>query len=93
MTSRLPLKKREHFATGHLHADLGVRSVKGGAVTLAGQGAKFVLQLGSTLVLARILTPGDFGLIAMVTAITGFVVMFKDAGLESLHKGATRPAA
>jgi O-antigen/teichoic acid export membrane protein len=61
--------------------DLRGRSVRGGLVTLASQGAKFVLQLGSTAVLARILAPGDFGLIAMVTVITGFLVLFKDIGL------------
>jgi len=32
------------------------------------QGAKFLLQMGSTKVLARLLTPKDFGLIAMVVA-------------------------
>jgi PST family polysaccharide transporter len=32
--------------------------------------------------LARLLTPKDFGLIAMVTVITGFVSMFKDMGLS-----------
>ena len=62
--------------------DLKGRSVRGGAVTLTSQAIKFALQLGSTMVLARLLTPGDFGLIAMVTAITGFVAMFKDAGLS-----------
>lgn len=71
-----------HFATDHLMGDLKGRSVRGGAVTLSAQGVKFVLQLGSTAVLARLLTPADFGLIAMVTAITGFVAMFKDAGLS-----------
>ena len=34
------------------------------------------------MVLARLLTPQDFGLIAMVTAVTGFVALFKDAGLS-----------
>ncbi len=71
-----------HFATDHLLGDLKGRSVRGGAVTLTSQGIKFFLQLGSTMVLARLLTPGDFGLIAMVTAVTGFVAMFKDAGLS-----------
>jgi len=33
-------------------------------------------------VLARLLTPEEFGLIAMVTAVTGFVMMFKDMGLS-----------
>lgn len=71
-----------HFATGHLIDDLKGRSVRGGAITLSAQGIKFVLQVGSTMVLARLLTPADFGLIAMVTVVTGFVAMFKDAGLS-----------
>lgn len=70
------------FATDHLMGDLKGRSVRGGAVTLTAQAIKFVLQMGSTMVLARLLVPSDFGLIAMVTAVTGFVAMFKDAGLS-----------
>lgn len=72
----------QHFSTDHLMADLKGRSVRGGVVTLSAQAAKFVLQLGSTAVLARLLTPADFGLIAMVTAITGFAALFKDLGLS-----------
>jgi O-antigen/teichoic acid export membrane protein len=71
-----------HFRTDHLHADLRIRSIRGGAVTLAAQSGKFALQLGSTMILARLLTPADFGLVAMVTAITGFVGLFKDLGLS-----------
>ena len=71
-----------HFRTDHLRSDLKGRSIRGGAVTLAGQGFHFALQMGSTMVLARLLTPGDFGLVAMVAAITGFVVVCKDAGLS-----------
>ena len=70
------------FDTEYLKADLKGRSVRGGAVTVAAQGARFVLQMGSTVVLARLLTPQDFGLIAMVTAVTGFVEMFKNMGLS-----------
>jgi O-antigen/teichoic acid export membrane protein len=71
-----------HFSTEHLQGDLKGRSIRGGAVTLTGQGCRFALQTGTTIVLARLLTPGDFGLIAMVTAITGFIASFKDAGLS-----------
>lgn len=77
-----PGRHDHHFATDHLIGDLKGRSVRGGAVTLTSQAIKFVLQMGSTMVLARLLSPNDFGLIAMVTAITGFVAMFKDAGLS-----------
>ena len=70
------------FDTEHLKADLKERSVRGGAVTMTAQVIKFLLQTGSTVVLARLLTPQDYGLIAMVTAITGFVALFKDMGLS-----------
>jgi PST family polysaccharide transporter len=79
----LPLSSAvDHFTTEHLQADLRGRSVRGGAMMMMAQGASFVLGLGSVAILARLLTPADFGLIAMVTAITGFVGMFKDAGLS-----------
>lgn len=72
-----------HFATDHLVKDLKRRSARGGAVVLIAQGCKLLLHLGSTATLARLLTPADFGLIAMVTAFTGFVGLFKDLGLSS----------
>jgi len=70
------------FDTEYLKADLKGRSVRGGAITVFAQGCRFVLQTGSTVVLARLLTPADFGLIAMVAAVTNFGVMFKDMGLS-----------
>lgn len=70
------------FRTDHLQADLKGRSIRGGAVTLTAQAVKFALQLGSTAILARLLTPADFGLVAMVAAFTGFVSLFKDLGLS-----------
>jgi hypothetical protein len=71
-----------YFRTDHLLGDLKARSMRGGAVTLSAQAVKFVLQLGSTAVLARLLTPADFGLVAMVAAFTGFISLFKDLGLS-----------
>lgn len=70
------------FDTEYLKADLKGRSVRGGAVTMAAQGAKFFLRMGSTVVLARLLTPEDYGLLAMVAVVTNFVMMFKDMGLS-----------
>jgi len=74
--------KNNFFDTEHLKSDLKGRSVRGGAITLGAQWARFCIQMASTVVLARLLTPQDFGLIAMVTAVTGFVAMFKDMGLS-----------
>jgi len=51
------------FDTEHLMADIAGRSVRGGAVTMAAQIGKFTLQMVSIIVLARLLTPKDFGLI------------------------------
>lgn len=76
------VESNRHFRTDHLMGDLKGRSVRGGAITMAAQACKFVLQMGSTMILARLLTPDDFGLLAMVTVLTGFVLIFKDAGLS-----------
>jgi len=62
--------------------DIKRRSVRGGAVTIGAQAVKFILNTGSTMILARLLTPADFGLIAMVSAFTEFVNLFKDLGLS-----------
>jgi PST family polysaccharide transporter len=52
-------------------------------VTMTAQGASIVIQLASTIVLARLLSPEDFGIIAMVTAVTAFAAVFRDLGLSS----------
>jgi O-antigen/teichoic acid export membrane protein len=72
----------DELSTDHLHADLKGRSVRGGVVTLTSQGTQFFLQTISTVVLARLLTPADFGIVAMVTAITGLASAFADLGLS-----------
>jgi PST family polysaccharide transporter len=71
-----------HFKTDHLLTNLKRRTISSGAVTMSAQGLKFLLSLISTVILARLLTPRDFGLVAMVTTITGFLRVFKDAGLS-----------
>src|SRR6266496_1928873 len=63
-------------------SDIKGRALRGGLVAIVVQGMKFVLRTGSTIVLARLLTPKDFGLVAMVTGVTGFFSIFKDAGLS-----------
>ncbi|KST64261.1 lipopolysaccharide biosynthesis protein [Mastigocoleus testarum] len=72
-----------YFRTDHLKKDLKGRSVRGGAITIAAQGSKFVLRMGSTVFLARLLAPEDYGLIGMATVIIGFVNLFKDLGLSA----------
>ena len=61
--------------------DLKRKSVVGGVAAVSAQGAKFVLQTATTMVLARLLSPEDFGLQGMVVVVTGFLGLFRDAGL------------
>ena len=75
-------RHQEHFKTDHLLRNLKGHTISSGAVTVSAQGAKFVLSLVSTMVLARLLMPRDFGLVAMVTTVTSFLRVFKDAGLS-----------
>jgi O-antigen/teichoic acid export membrane protein len=72
----------EYFDTEHLTNTIGRRTARGGVVTIISHGFKFVLSIGATAVLARLLSPQDYGLIGMVAVFTGFVAMFKDAGLS-----------
>lgn len=72
-----------YFNTDNLAADLKKLSVEGGAIVLITQISKFCLQMGSTVILARLLTPNDYGLIGMATVIVRFVQLFKDLGLSN----------
>lgn len=59
------------------------KSVRGGAAVILGQGAGMALQLGTTFVLARLLSPSDFGLQGMVFTLTAVLSLFRDAGLST----------
>jgi len=58
------------------------RSLRGGVAVVLSQGTGAVLQLGTLLVLARLLSPTDYGLQAMVLSLTNLVSLLKDAGLN-----------
>ena len=49
------------------------------------------LQIGTTIVLARLLSPTDYGLQAMVVTLTGFFSLFKDAGLSVAYGPTGKP--
>jgi O-antigen/teichoic acid export membrane protein len=63
--------------------ELKLKSVRGGFVAVGAQGAKVLLQTGTLIFLARLLTPEDFGLTGMAATLTGFLGIFKDAGLSA----------
>lgn len=63
--------------------DLKHRAIRGGLARLCGQAANFVIRVGSLVILARLLTPNDFGLVGMVAAFTGVLHLLRDFGLSS----------
>ncbi|HEY8225739.1 MAG TPA: lipopolysaccharide biosynthesis protein [Pyrinomonadaceae bacterium] len=71
------------FRTDHLRSDLRVRAARGGVIAIVAQALKFLITIAATSVMARLLTPQDYGLIGMVAFVTGFVSMYKDLGLSS----------
>lgn len=59
--------------------------VKRGAInTGLAQALKLVLQLCSVAILSRLLSPNDFGLLAMAGPIVAFLAMFQNLGLTQL---------
>ena len=57
-------------------------AARGGAVTIGVQLLRILLQFGSVVVLARLLAPEAFGLIAMIMAIIGVAELIRDFGLS-----------
>ncbi|SER00087.1 lipopolysaccharide biosynthesis protein [Microlunatus flavus] len=57
-------------------------AARGAATTMGGQWLRFVLQIGTLAVLARLLDPNDYGLVAMVLAIAGVATVLGDFGLS-----------
>jgi PST family polysaccharide transporter len=77
------LSPEAELATDHLTGDLGRRSRRGGAVLLGAQMVRVLAQMGTLVVLARLLPPQAFGLLAMVAAIGLVLDLVKEFGLSS----------
>jgi PST family polysaccharide transporter len=61
--------------------NLGRRAARGGIVVFTSTALQKVVALGVMAVLARLLTPEDYGLIGMVFALTAFIHVFAEMGL------------
>ncbi len=73
----------EAAMTATVERSLGASASRGASVTILGQVIRVVVQLAGIMVLARLLTPTDYGLLAMVTAIIGVGELVRDFGLSS----------
>ena len=70
------------LSSEHLTRDLGRRTASGGIMAIGAQVLILLMQLGYMAVMARLLNPDDFGLVAMATTVTAFVGVFADVGLS-----------
>ncbi len=52
-------------------------AVRGAGMAIAGQASSFAVQIGSVAILARLLSPADFGILTMVTT---FSLLFRSFG-------------
>ncbi len=68
----------------HATRKLKGSAISGGVIATTSQSLQFGLNLLSIAVLARLLTPQDFGLVAMVLTVTSFLRIFKDVGLSTV---------
>ncbi len=70
--------------------DLKLNAVRGAFVTSLAQIAKVIVQFGSVVVMSRLLSPADFGLLAMAAPIYGLALIFQDMGLGHATVQSTR---
>ena len=63
--------------------ELGARARRGGAVAVGAQLIRVGLQLVSTSVMARLLLPDDFGVVAMGMVLMAFITVFTETSLSS----------
>ncbi len=76
------IKYSHFFITKDDNQQLRDKSLSGGIWIMAGQVGGHSLRMLSIVILARLLRPSDYGLIAMVAVLTNFIQMFKDIGLN-----------
>jgi polysaccharide transporter, PST family len=69
-----------YFKDHSIEADHGRRSLRAGAVIVSARVLITVIQLLTFLVLARLLSPEDYGLVGMVTAVTVFAPLLVSLG-------------
>jgi len=70
-----------YFRENEDSGDLGRLAVRGGIVAVAMEYGNGALQILAQIVLARLLTPADFGLVAIITVLTSFAPLLIDFGL------------
>lgn len=70
------------FKTDHLRKNLKKTVIKGNLSVMSSHMIGMAIEVASVVVMARLLTPKDFGLIGMVLTATNFAKLFRDIGLS-----------
>lgn len=73
-----------HLETTDLRSRLKHQALRSGVVMLAAQPVKLAIGIGTTAILARLLVPADFGLLAMVAPLLLIVDSLSNLGLETV---------
>ena len=76
-------KYAQLFDTSRISKDIKQKSVKAGLANLISQGVSLFISLVRAAILARLLTPEDYGVFTMVVVVTHFALIFKDLGLST----------
>lgn len=74
--------RRDPFAAPDVSQNLRKSSVRGASFMSLARISGLVLRLGSTAVLARLLTKDDFGIFGMTAVFSNFLAIFMDVGLS-----------
>ncbi len=69
-----------YFDHHKLEEGFGRQSLRRGVISIIAQAVNSAVQAASVIFLARLLTPEDYGLVAMVTALTAFAPVLVDLG-------------
>ena len=78
------------------HDELDTKIMRSSAFAIVGFGGTNVLSLVMTIVLARLLTPADFGLVALTVSLLAFTHLVQESGLGAalvVHRGDLKRAA
>lgn len=71
---------KEFFDDNTAREGHGRKSLRGGILSVASRGVNIFVQVGSQVWVARLLSPDDVGLVAMITILTGLAPVLMDLG-------------
>jgi O-antigen/teichoic acid export membrane protein len=78
---RISKIKKDYFSSNQNNNNFKKTAIRSGGITIFTRMSTQLIQTFTVFVLARIVTPKDFGLVAMATSVINFFLFFNDMGL------------